>query len=374
MTETQKWQLLAGTVVLGVLLYLLAPVLTPFAVSALFAYLGDPIVDRLQRWRLSRGAAVTVVFGLMTLGLTLIVIGLVPLLEKQIARFIDKLPQIVAWVNTVVLPWVQQRFGVSTDMLDPGQLIDVLRRHWQQAGGVAATVVAQVSKSGMAVVGFVGTVALVPVVTFYLMRDWDVLVERVRELLPRSIEPTVTRLARESDEVLGAFLRGQLSVMLALGVIYSTGLALIGLDLALLIGMLAGLVSFVPYLGLIIGGAAALIAAAVQFQDFMHPALVLLVFVVGQSVEGFLLTPWLVGDRVGLHPVAVIFAIMAGGTLFGFLGVLLALPVAAILMVLLRHAHAQYLGSDLYGAPRPTPAALPETVAPSTAEPPQSPP
>jgi predicted PurR-regulated permease PerM len=373
MTDTQKWQLLASTVVLGVLLYLLAPVLTPFAVSALFAYLGDPIVDRLQRWRLSRGAAVTVVFGMMTLGLVLIVIGLVPLLEKQIARFIDKLPQIVAWVNTVVLPWVQQRFGVSTDMLDPGQLIDVLRRHWQQAGGVAATVVAQVSKSGMAVVGFIGTLALVPVVTFYLMRDWDILVERVRELLPRTIEPTVTQLARESDEVLGAFLRGQLSVMLALGLIYSTGLALIGLDLALLIGMLAGLVSFVPYLGLIIGGAAALIAAAVQFQDFMHPALVLLVFVVGQSVEGFLLTPWLVGDRVGLHPVAVIFAIMAGGTLFGFLGVLLALPVAAILMVLLRHAHAQYLGSELYGAPRPPPATAVETAAPVADQPPQSP-
>ncbi len=369
MTDTQKWQLLAGTVVLGGLIYLLAPVLTPFAVSALFAYLGDPVVDRLERWRLSRSAAVALVFGLMTLALTLVLIGLVPLLEKQIARLIDKLPQIVAWVNVVVLPWVQQNFGINPEMLDPGQLIDVLRRHWQQAGGVAATVVAQVSKSGMAVVEFIATLALVPVVTFYLMRDWDVLVERLRELLPRSIEPTVTQLARESDAVLGAFLRGQLSVMLALGVIYSAGLTLVGLDLALLVGMLAGLVSFVPYLGLIIGGALAVIAAAVQFQDFVHPALVLLVFVIGQTLEGFLLTPWLVGDRVGLHPVAVIFAIMAGGTLFGFLGVLLALPVAAVLMVLLRHAHARYLESELYGKPRPAPAPQPQADIPSSAAP-----
>lgn len=372
MTDTQKWQLLAGTLVLGALLYLLAPVLTPFAVSALFAYLGDPVVDRLQRWRLSRGAAVTVVFGLMTLVLVLIAIGLVPLLEKQVSRLIDKLPQTVAWVNTVVLPWAQQQFGISADRLDPGQLVDILRRHWQQAGGFAAAVLAQVSRSGMAVVGFLGTVALVPVVTFYLMRDWDVLVERLRELLPRSIEPTISRLARESDEVLGAFLRGQLSVMLALGLIYSAGLALVGLDLALLIGMLAGLVSFVPYLGLIVGGAVAVIAAAVQFQDFLHPALVLAVFVVGQTIEGFFLTPWLVGDRVGLHPVAVIFAIMAGGALFGFLGVLLALPVAAVLMVLLRHAHARYLASELYGAPRP-PLDVPAADAkPEDASPPPS--
>lgn len=363
MSDTQKWQLLAATVVFAVLLYWLSPVLTPFAVSALLAWLGDPLVDRLERRRFSRTSAVTLVFGAMTLGMVLVVIVLVPLLERQISRLIDKLPQMVAWVNTVVLPWVAERTGYSLDQMNPQQVIDALREHWQQAGGVAATVLSSVSKSGLAIVGFVGTLALVPVVTFYFLRDWDDMMARLRELLPRSVEPTVSQLARESDGVLGAFLRGQLSVMIALGIVYTAGLMAIGLDLAVLIGMIAGIVSFVPYLGIIVGGGAALIAAAVQFQDWFHPGMVLLVFVVGQMLEGFVLTPWLVGDRVGLHPVAVIFAILAGGQLFGFLGVLLALPVAAVLMVVLRFLHTRYLGSHLYGAAQATSAAPPSDAA-----------
>jgi predicted PurR-regulated permease PerM len=362
-SNTQKWQLAAACAALFGLLYWLSPMLAPFAVSALFAYLGDPLVDRLERWRLSRTSAVVVVFAAMTLAVVLVVIGLVPLLEAQISRLIDKLPQVVAWVNDVVLPWVKQRTGFSLEQLNPKQIIDALRAHWQQAGGVAATIVSSVSKSGLAVVGFIGTVALVPVVSFYFLRDWDVMVGRVRELLPRAVEPAISGMAREADEVLGAFVRGQLSVMLALAVIYTAGLMLVGLDLAVLIGLLAGLVGFVPYLGIIIGGGAALIAAAVQFQDWLHPGLVLGVFVIGQMAEGFLLTPMLVGDRVGLHPVAVIFAILAGGELFGFLGVLLALPVAAVLMVVLRHAHQRYLHSTLYGAEAPMPSSATVAVA-----------
>ncbi|MCE3003025.1 MAG: AI-2E family transporter [Xanthomonadaceae bacterium] len=369
MTDTQKWQLLAAIAVLCGLLYWLSPVLTPFAVAALLAWLGDPLVDRLERRRLSRTAAVSVVFGAMTLGLVLVLLVLVPLLEAQISRLIDKLPQVVAWVNTVVLPWVAERTGYSLDQLNPQQLIDALREHWRQAGGVAATVLTSVSKSGLAIVGFVGTLALIPVVAFYFLRDWDDMLSRLRALLPRPLEPTVSTFARESDEVLAAFLRGQLSVMIALGMVYTTGLMLVGLDLAVLIGMLAGVVSFVPYLGIIVGGGAALIAAAVQFQDWLHPGLVLLVFVVGQMLEGFVLTPWLVGDRVGLHPVAVIFAILAGGQLFGFLGVLLALPVAAVLMVALRHAHRRYLASELYGAAAADPAAAPPDAPPPGAPP-----
>ena len=379
MSDTQKWQMLAATVVFAVLLYWLSPVLTPFAVSALLAWLGDPLVDRLERRRVSRTSAVAVVFGAMTLAVVLVVIVLVPLLEKQISRLIDKLPQGVAWVNIVVLPWVAERTGYSLDQLNPQQVIDALRAHWQEAGGVAATVLASVSKSGLAIVGFFGTLALVPVVTFYFLRDWDDMMARLRGLLPRSVEPTVSRLARESDEVLGAFLRGQLSVMIALGVIYTAGLMIVGLDLAVLIGMIAGLVGFVPYLGIIIGGGAALIAAAVQFQDWFHPGMVLLVFVVGQMLEGFVLTPWLVGDRVGLHPVAVIFAILAGGQLFGFLGVLLALPVAAVLMVVLRFLHTRYLDSHLYGASSatlavpPSDAAVDAPAAPAVEPPPRGP-
>jgi predicted PurR-regulated permease PerM len=356
-TDTHKWQLLALTLLLGALLYLLAPVLTPFAVSALLAYLGDPLVDRLERRRLSRTLAVTLVFALMTLAVVVAVLLLIPMLERQILRFIEQLPRYIAWLQETMLPWLEQQFGVDIERFEPANLVAMLRQHWAQAGGIAAAVLGGVSKSGMAVILWITHLVLIPVVTFYLLRDWDVMVERIRELLPRSVEPAISRLARQSDEVLGGFLRGQLSVMLALGAIYTIGLSLVGIDLALLIGMLAGLVSFIPYLGAIVGIGAGIIAALVQYGDLWHVALVVGVFAIGQTIESFALTPWLVGDRIGLHPVAVIFAILAGGQLFGFLGVLLALPVAAVVMVLLRYAHEQYTASTLYSAGDPPPMA-----------------
>jgi predicted PurR-regulated permease PerM len=189
---------------------------------------------------------------------------------------------------------------------------------------------------------------LIPVVTFYLLRDWDAMVEGIRTLVPRKIEPVISGLAREIEEVLGAFMRGQLMVMLALGLIYAVGLWLVGLDLAFIIGMIAGLLSIVPYLGTAVGVIAAVIAALFQFQDVFHTVMVLVVFAAGQSLEGMVLTPRLVGDRVGLHPVAVIFAVLAGGQLFGFLGILLALPVASALNVLVRHLHQRYTSSSMY--------------------------
>ncbi|MCK5091443.1 MAG: AI-2E family transporter, partial [Gammaproteobacteria bacterium] len=211
-----------------------------------------------------------------------------------------------------------------------------------------ARAIASASTSGLALVGGFASLVLVPVVTFYLLRDWDILMSRIRGLIPKQSEERFVQIARESDEVLGSFIRGQLLVMLALGLVYTTGLKLVGLELALLIGLLAGLVSFVPYLGFIIGILSAGIAVIVQTQDVIQLLPVLAVFGVGQLLESFLLTPWLVGDRIGLHPVAVIFAILAGGQLFGFFGILLALPVAAVVAVLLRHAHEQYTSSRVY--------------------------
>jgi len=193
----------------------------------------------------------------------------------------------------------------------------------------------------------------VPVVTFYLLRDWDKLMAGIQRLIPTRIEPIVSGLAAEIDDVMGAFIRGQFMVMIALALIYTTGLWLIGLDLAFAIGMLAGLLSIVPYLGTLVGVVAALIAAVFQFQDLIHAVLVLLVFGVGQTLEGMVLTPKLVGDKVGLHPVVVIFAVLAGGQLFGFLGILLALPVASALNVLLRYADVQYRKSHLFHVPEP---------------------
>lgn len=203
--------------------------------------------------------------------------------------------------------------------------------------------------SGLALMAWLANMVLIPVVGFYLLRDWDRMMAKLRGLLPRQREPQVMGLAGECHEVLGAFVRGQLMVMLALGVIYSAGLMLVGLELGLLIGMLAGLAAIVPYMGFVIGIGAALVAGLFQFAGDLYPMLgIVAVFMVGQALEGMVLTPLLVGDRIGLHPVAVIFAILAGGELFGFTGVLLALPVAAVIMVLLRHVHDLYKESEMY--------------------------
>ncbi|HEV7490822.1 MAG TPA: AI-2E family transporter [Rhodanobacteraceae bacterium] len=342
-----RWQWLILIGVIGFVLWLLAPVLMPFVIAALFAYLGDPLVDRLER-RMPRTLAVSLVFLVMIVVVVGIVLVLVPFIERQISNFLVQLPTWINWFQTTAAPWLEAHLGISTDLLDTQQIIGALQSNWKEAGGFAAAVVAKVSKSGLTIVGWALNIVMVPVVAFYLLRDWDIMVERIHALVPRSIEPVVTRLARESDDVLGAFLRGQLSVMIALGVLYGVGLWAVGISVGPLIGMIAGLISFVPYLGAITGVVMGIIAALVQYQDWTHVTLVLLVFAIGQTLEGYVLVPRLVGEKIGLHPVAVIFAVLAGGELFGFLGVLLALPVASVVMVLLRYAHQRYTASELY--------------------------
>jgi len=350
MTNAKQGMLLAGIVLGGVVVYLLTPILMPFLLGALLAYLGDPLVDRLQLVRLPRTAAVGVVFAMLLVVLVGLVLLLIPMIGDQIRALQASLPAMLNWAQQTALPWLEQRAGIEfTDRLALDHLGRTLASHWQQTGDIATQVLQRVSSSGLALFGWLANAALVPVVTFYLLRDWDLLVQRVHDLIPRRIEPTVSMLTRECDEVLGAFLRGQFMVMLSLGVIYAVGLWLVGLNLALLIGMLAGIASIVPYLGTIVGILAAAIAALFQFGDIWHLIAVAVVFGIGQMLEGMVLTPLLVGDRIGMHPVAVIFAVLAGGQLFGFTGVLLGLPVAAVVMVLLRHAHDVYKGSDLYG-------------------------
>ncbi|MDN5923438.1 MAG: AI-2E family transporter [Xanthomonadales bacterium] len=360
-TTTLRWQLLALCVLIVAALWLLAPVLTPFVAAAMFAYLGDPLADRLERLHMGRTLAVTIVFVVMMALVVGAMLLLVPLIERQITRLVQSLPNYVAWFRSEAAPWLQQHLHIEAGSLDPDRLIALLKEHIGSAGGIAAVVVAKVSKSGLALVGWMVNLVLIPVVTFYLLRDWDVLVERIRKLLPRSLEPTISRLARQSNAVLGAFVRGQLLVMLALGLIYGIGLWLIGIDVGPLIGMVAGLVSFVPYLGFIIGLIASLIAALVQYHDVAHIGMVLAVFAFGQVMEGYVLTPRLVGGKIGLHPVAVIFAVLAGGALFGFVGVLLALPAASVIMVLLRYAHERYVASALYlGEPKAVAVVMPD--------------
>ena len=350
-TDPRRWQVMALVVLLGVFVYLLAPILTPFVISALLGWLGDPMVDRLERSGRSRAMSVGLVFGMITLLLAIAVLVLAPMLWDQVMHLIDSMPRIAAWVTTSAVPWLEHRLRIPiARYIDTNYLLTLLQSHWREAGGIASYLLGHLGSSGVALLAFVANVALVPVLTFYFLRDWDVMIGQVRNLLPRPYLPTATRLAREADLVLGSFLRGQFSVMLSLGTIYAVGLWAIGLELGPLIGFVAGMVSFVPYLGAFVGVSAAILAALVQHGDAIHVLMVLGVFAIGQTLEGFVLVPWLVGDRIGLHPVAVIFAIMAGGQLFGFLGILLALPVAAVTMVLLRYAHERYRQSALFGA------------------------
>ena len=349
MTDSQKWFVLALTAFGGWLVYLLSPVLMPFVFAAILAYLGDPLTDKLETYRLSRTQSVIVVFLAMALVLTLVLLLLIPQLESQISNAINSLPGFAEKVNGAVLPWLEQRFHITIEPIATNELIALAKSHWEKAGGIVTTTMSSISHSGGVLVSWLVNLLLVPVVTFYLLRDWDILVAKIYTLLPRRIAPTAAKLAGEVDTVLSAFLRGQFYVMLALGIIYSVGLWLAGLDLALLIGMLAGLVSFVPYLGAVVGIVSACIAALVQFHELTPLISVTVVFLVGQAMEGTVLTPKLVGDKIGLHPVAVIFSVLAGGQLFGFLGILLALPIASIVMVFLRHIHDIYRDSEFYG-------------------------
>lgn len=350
MTDSRRWLWMAGLFFAGWLIYLLTPILSPFLIAMLLAYLGDPLVDLLQRWKLSRTWGVVLVFALFGLILLVLLLVLVPLLGKQLVRLYELAPQMLDWLQHAALPWVQAQLGLAEGFWRFDQLKAAFSEHLGKTTDIVGAVLAQASASGLALLAWLGNLLLIPVVSFYLLRDWDLMVARLRGLLPRNREGVVVRLLGECHEVLGAFLRGQLLVMLALGVVYALGLMLVGLELGLLIGLLAGLASIVPYMGFVVGIGAAVTAGLFQFGGDFYPLLgIAAVFMAGQLLEGMLLTPWLVGDRIGLHPVAVIFAILAGGQLFGFTGVLLALPVAAVIMVLLRHVHDLYKLSELYG-------------------------
>ena len=338
-------------VVLG-LVFILKNVLAPFIIAALIAYLGDPIADRLEGKGLSRTVSVSLIFVALTLVLALTVLLLIPMIGAQLGLLKANLPKYIDWVQNNLLPVLQTYFGIDETAQLLEQVKVSLNKNWQTAGDVVGIIVTQLTRSGFAIAAGLGTMALIPVVAFYMLRDWDIFIAHLRDLLPLNRVGMISRLAQECDLVLGAFLRGQLLIMVLLGIIYAVGLSLVGLDLALLLGMLAGLASVVPYLGVIVGILSAGIAAMVQFHDWIYLLAVLAVFSVGQMLESMFLTPVLVGDRIGLHPVAVIFAVLAGGSLFGFVGILLALPVAAVAMVLVRHMHHDYKNSVFYRDPQ----------------------
>jgi predicted PurR-regulated permease PerM len=345
---SRRWQLFAIAAVICYLLWLLAPVLMPFAVAGMLAYLGDPLADRLERMGLGRTLAVSIVFIVLILVFVGALLLLIPLISRQIENLVQNMPRYIDWGRDTAMPWIQTKLHLDPNAFNSDRLVAAVKAHLDSIGSYASIVLGKISRSSIGIVMWMTNLVLIPVVAFYLLRDWDRMVAYIDQVLPRSIEPTVAHLARESDTVLGAFVRGQLLVMLALGVLYGGGLTLVGLSVGPLIGMVAGLLSFVPYLGFIVGFAAALIAALVQYGDWAHVLMVIGVFVVGQLLEGYVLVPKLVGDKIGLHPVAVIFAVLAGGYLFGFLGILLALPAASVIVVVLRYLLERYRQSNLY--------------------------
>jgi predicted PurR-regulated permease PerM len=332
---------LIAVTIAGWLFYLLAPVLTPFIAAGLLAYISDPLADRLQKFKMPRTVAVVVVFLLTFLLLALLVLLVGPLIKTQIGALFAALPDIARQVEQVWLPNVLGWLDV-----EPGGDVGIgafLARYSDMVGSWSGTILAGVGKSGGVLAAAVLSFFLVPILTFYMLRDWDSFIVHLGALTPESQRDTIFELARETDEVLGAFLRGQILVMLALAVIYTIGLSIVGLKFAIAIGVVAGLVSFVPYLGFVFGIGLAGLTVVLEPNPLWNLVGVVATFTIAQMIEGSLLTPKLVGDRIGLHPVLVIFAVAAGGQLFGFFGILLALPAAAVLSVLLRFAYNRYL-------------------------------
>lgn len=342
-----SWWGILLLVVVGGLIVLLDAVLMPFIAGMILAYLADPLANRFQRWGMNRPLAVSSVFLVLLVALAASLLILIPLVVQQLKQLGEAVPGVFDWVENVLAPQVQEWTGydLATE-LDNVQ--EMLAENWRDASGYLAQALGQIGRSGMAFATWVTYVALIPVVTFYLLLDWNRLLASIADLIPRQFADDTFRLARRCDEVLSAFLRGQLLVMLCLGVIYATGLTLMGVNFGLLIGFISGLVSIVPFLGFIVGLVIAVVVALFQYGTWLGVAGVIAVFSVGQIIESAVLQPKLLGDKIGLHPVAVIFAVLAGGSLFGLTGVLLALPIAAVILVLLKEVKIRYQDSELY--------------------------
>lgn len=339
--------LLGLAVVGGLLLYLLSPILAPFLLAAILAYICDPLVSRLQSRRVPRSFGTVVVLVCLLTTVVALFLILLPLVIKESTLLAERMPGFVERINGELLPWLREKTGLAIQ-LDSATVRKLIADGVKNSEGLPEKILSSLTLGGLAIVGFFANLVLVPVVLFYLLRDWPILVERIDQLVPRRWHERISILAREVDAVLAEFLRGQISVMLLMSVYYCLALWIAGLEFALPIGVVTGILVFVPYLGVTIGFVLATIAAVMQFGSIAGVIPVWIAIGVGQLLEGFVVTPWLVGDRIGLHPLAVIFALLAFGQVFGFFGVLLALPAGAALLVWLRHLRQDYLASPIY--------------------------
>ena len=351
MSDSMRWFSLVMVAIFLAIVYMLGPVLIPFIISFLLAYFLNPLVLRLYQWKIPRVVSAFLVFIITILIISAILFTLIPALEIQILAFMRNMPAMINWFQGTALPWLNANFHLNLS-INPKVIQSVIVEHIQSGNGnFIKTTFTTLFNSGYVIVDILITIIMIPILTLYLLVDWTNVTRDGKRLLPLSAakREVAAYLIKECGDVLAGFLRGQLLVMIGSGVVYSVGLSILGLNLALLIGVMAGVLTIVPYLGFIMGLIAALLAAAIQFHSWLYIIGVIIVFSIGTLCENFVFSPLFVGDRIGLHPVAVIFAILAGGKLFGFVGVLLALPVAAVIMVLFRHLHRYFFGQEELG-------------------------
>jgi len=339
--------IVAAVIVVVAGLHWLGPVLTPFLIGAILAYLGTPLVDRAAKRGIPRALstlAVVLLFGLAIFALFFV---LVPLVQSEGMLAARRLPELLQQMMERMTPWLDEHFGIRPS-LDVTAVRDFIAENADSAQEISLKVLSGVKAGSLILLSLLVNAALIPVVMFYLLRDWTMILQRIDELTPRRWRGKVGSIARDIDAVLAEFLRGQGLVMLVLATYYAIALSIAGLDRALAIGILTGVLVFIPYVGFGLGLVLGVTAAALQWSGWPGFIAVLAVYGVGQLLENYVLVPWLIGDRIGLHPLAVIFALLAFGQLFGFAGVLLALPVSAALLVGLRHVRAAYVSSPLY--------------------------
>ena len=351
LADPRLWGWLAIALTTGALLYALSPILAPFLAGAILAYVLNPLVDRLTGRFLPRVVAVVLV---LTLALALVValaLVIVPLFVKELRLMSEQLPAFLVWVNQQVAPWLKEHFAIEFQ-LDIESVKELAGGILANNRGLVAGLLGSLKIGGLALIAFFVNILLVPVVLFFLLRDWNRLVANVDAMIPRHLHARARSILVEIDAVLAEFLRGQMIVMLVMSIYYASALSVAGLEFALPIGVITGLLVIIPYVGAFTGILLGIIAAAMQFGTLAGVAWVAVAFALGQALEGLVATPLLVGNRVGLHPVAVIFALLAFGQVFGFFGVLLALPASAALLVALRRLKAAYLAGPLFDGPR----------------------
>lgn len=340
----------------GLLIYSLMPVLMPFIVAFVFAYLLNPLVVWCGKIGISRWLAIILVFLLVSIILSAAISYLIPLLWQQFEMAKDNMPVFLEWLNNTARPWVSQKVRFNIKPFNTEELSNAILSYLQTNYNVkdASSVITKLATSGLSAISSAGLFVLIPVLTFFFMLSWDKNLEGLKSLIPPRMLKNTINIATECHDVMMAFVKGQMLVMFILGMVYALGLNWVGLETGLMIGFMAGLASLVPYLGIIVGVLSAVVACIVQFGfDLGQLAWVALVFTVGQVLEGYVLQPWLLGNRIGLSPVMVIFSVLVGGYVLGLVGMLIGLPLAAVIMVLLRHIYLFYIQSHFFQRDNP---------------------